>query len=223
MPGEVTPREARDPAQGRRDHLDEIRNAGLYDAIWQAFAVLLPVHTRRRHGRRAHLRVRLRGARRHSTDGMTADWFRFPHEVLGRVRDPHRQRGARHQPRRLRHHLEAARHDRVGIGVIARTRAAAMVCATLCSARRGACRAAVSHRRSRSRSITSIGNSTPSRRRRGCTATLRACFRASRSMTAPLPSCTLHHRALAFAAPSGGWHVLWLWRHRIGRQIPLRR
>jgi GMP synthase (glutamine-hydrolysing) len=32
-------------------YLDEIRNAGLYDAIWQAFAVLLPVRTGGRHGR----------------------------------------------------------------------------------------------------------------------------------------------------------------------------
>jgi GMP synthase PP-ATPase subunit len=31
----------------------QIRKAGLYDKIWQAFAVLLPVKTRRRHGRRA--------------------------------------------------------------------------------------------------------------------------------------------------------------------------
>ena len=36
-------------------YLDEIRKAGLYDEIWQAFAVLLPVQTRRRDGRRAHL------------------------------------------------------------------------------------------------------------------------------------------------------------------------
>ena len=36
-------------------YLDEIRKAGLYDEIWQAFAVLLPVQHRRRDGRRAHL------------------------------------------------------------------------------------------------------------------------------------------------------------------------
>ncbi len=41
IPGEVTPREARHPAHAPMHiYLDEIRKAGLYDAIWQAFAVL---------------------------------------------------------------------------------------------------------------------------------------------------------------------------------------
>ena len=44
--------------------LEEIRNAGLYDAIWQAFAVLLPVQERRRDGRRPLLRFRLRACAR---------------------------------------------------------------------------------------------------------------------------------------------------------------
>jgi len=35
--------------------IDEIRRAGLYDRIWQAFAVLLPVKTVRVMGGRAHL------------------------------------------------------------------------------------------------------------------------------------------------------------------------
>ena len=45
-------------------YLDEIRKAGLYDAIWQAFAVLLPVQTVGVMGDGAHLRIRLRAARR---------------------------------------------------------------------------------------------------------------------------------------------------------------
>ena len=44
-------------------YIEEIRRAGLYDDIWQAFAVLLPVQDRRRHGRRPHLRFRRRPAR----------------------------------------------------------------------------------------------------------------------------------------------------------------
>ena len=52
IPGEVT-REKLDILR-RADavFLEEIRNAGLYNAIWQAFAVLLPVQQRRRDGRR---------------------------------------------------------------------------------------------------------------------------------------------------------------------------
>ncbi len=50
-----------------------------------------------------------------STDGMTAEFYPFDMEFLGRVREPHRQRGARHQPRDLRHHEQAAGDDRVGV------------------------------------------------------------------------------------------------------------
>ena len=65
--------------------LDEIRKAGLYDKIWQAFAVLLPVRTVGVMGdARTYDHVcALRAVT--STDGMTADFFPFPHEVLGRV------------------------------------------------------------------------------------------------------------------------------------------
>ena len=51
----------------------------------------------------------------HSEDGMTADWVPLPYEVLKTHLQPHRERGARHQPRGLRHHVEAAGHDRVGV------------------------------------------------------------------------------------------------------------
>ena len=66
-------------------YLEEIRVAGLYDDIWQAFAVLLPV---RSVGVMGDLRtyedaVALRAVT--SRDGMTADWYAFPHEVLARV------------------------------------------------------------------------------------------------------------------------------------------
>ena len=66
-------------------YLDEIRQAGLYDAIWQAFAVLLPVKTVGVMGDdRTYDRVcALRAVT--STDGMTADYYPFPHDFLGRV------------------------------------------------------------------------------------------------------------------------------------------
>ncbi|MBN9527937.1 MAG: glutamine-hydrolyzing GMP synthase [Alphaproteobacteria bacterium] len=66
-------------------YLDEIRQAGLYDAIWQAFAVLLPVRTVgvMGDGRTYDYACALRAVT--STDGMTADYYPFPHEFLGRV------------------------------------------------------------------------------------------------------------------------------------------
>jgi GMP synthase (glutamine-hydrolysing) len=65
--------------------LDEIRRAGLYDTIWQAFAVLLPVRTVGVMGdARTYDEVcALRAVT--STDGMTADFFEFPWEVLRRA------------------------------------------------------------------------------------------------------------------------------------------
>jgi GMP synthase (glutamine-hydrolysing) len=64
--------------------LDEIRKAGLYDAIWQAFAVLLPVQTVGVMGdaRTYEYACALRAVT--STDGMTADYFHFDHEFLAR-------------------------------------------------------------------------------------------------------------------------------------------
>jgi len=63
----------------------EIRAAGLYREIWQAFAVLLPVRTVGVMGdERSYDRViALRAV--NSIDGMTADWVRLPYEILGRI------------------------------------------------------------------------------------------------------------------------------------------
>jgi len=66
-------------------YLEEIRTAGLYDDIWQAFAVLLPVRSVGVMGDAwtyEHV-IALRAVT--SRDGMTADWFPFPHDVLARV------------------------------------------------------------------------------------------------------------------------------------------
>lgn len=65
--------------------IEEIRRGSLYDEIWQAFAVLLPVRTVGVQGdyRTYDQVVALRAIT--SEDGMTADWFRFPAEVLART------------------------------------------------------------------------------------------------------------------------------------------
>jgi len=66
-------------------YLDEIRAAGLYDQIWQAFAVLLPIKSVgvMGDGRTYDHVVALRAVT--SRDGMTADWYPFPPDVLGRI------------------------------------------------------------------------------------------------------------------------------------------
>ncbi len=66
-------------------YLDEIREAGLYNDIWQAFAVLLPVRAVGVMGdaRTYENVISLRAVT--STDGMTADWYPFPAEILGRI------------------------------------------------------------------------------------------------------------------------------------------
>jgi GMP synthase (glutamine-hydrolysing) len=65
--------------------ITELKASGLYDQVWQAFAVLLPVHTVGVMGdeRTYEKVVGLRAVT--STDGMTADWARLPLEFLGRV------------------------------------------------------------------------------------------------------------------------------------------
>jgi len=68
-----------------RIYIEEIRSAGLYDDIWQAFAVLLPIRSVGVQGdeRSYDQVVALRAVT--SRDGMTADWFAFPPEVLARI------------------------------------------------------------------------------------------------------------------------------------------
>jgi GMP synthase (glutamine-hydrolysing) len=85
IPGEVTAEKVEVLQKADLIWLDEIRKAGLYDIIWQAFAVLLPVKTVGVMGdARTYEDVcALRAVT--STDGMTADFYEFPWEVLGRA------------------------------------------------------------------------------------------------------------------------------------------
>jgi GMP synthase (glutamine-hydrolysing) len=85
IPGDITREKLDILRKADAIYLDEIRKAGLYDQIWQAFAVLLPVRTVGVMGdARTYDHVcALRAVT--STDGMTADFFPFPHDVLGRV------------------------------------------------------------------------------------------------------------------------------------------
>jgi GMP synthase (glutamine-hydrolysing) len=66
-------------------YLEELRNAGIYDDIWQAFAVLLPVQTVGVMGdaRTYDSVLALRAVT--SVDGMTADFYRFPLDLIGQI------------------------------------------------------------------------------------------------------------------------------------------
>lgn len=83
--GEVTPERLEILRQADDIYIDEIRRAGLYDEIWQAFAVLTPVRSVGVMGdERTYENVCVLRAVT-SVDGMTADWFAFPPEVLARI------------------------------------------------------------------------------------------------------------------------------------------
>ncbi|WP_116968508.1 glutamine-hydrolyzing GMP synthase [Blastomonas sp. UPD001] len=85
IPGEVTRERCDILRKADAIYLDEIRNAGLYDAIWQAFAVLLPVKTVgvMGDGRTYDSVCALRAVT--STDGMTADIYPFDASFLQRT------------------------------------------------------------------------------------------------------------------------------------------
>ncbi len=65
--------------------MEEIKAAGLYDKIWQSFAVLLPIRSVGVMGdeRTYEQTIALRAV--NSLDGMTADWVHLPYDLLGRL------------------------------------------------------------------------------------------------------------------------------------------
>jgi GMP synthase (glutamine-hydrolysing) len=83
--GEVTPEALETLRAADAIVVEEIRRAGLYEKVWQAFAVLLPVRSvgvmgdARSYGLTVAVRVVT------SEDAMTADWARLPAEVLERI------------------------------------------------------------------------------------------------------------------------------------------
>ncbi len=85
IPGDITPEKLDILRKADAIYLDEIRKAGLYDQIWQAFAVLLPVRTVgvMGDGRTYDHVLALRAVT--SVDGMTADFYPFDMAFLGRA------------------------------------------------------------------------------------------------------------------------------------------
>ena len=83
--GEVTPERLATLREADAIVVEEIRRAGLYEKVWQAFAVLLPVRSvgvmgdERSYGFTVAVRVV------ESEDAMTADWSRLPADVLERI------------------------------------------------------------------------------------------------------------------------------------------
>jgi GMP synthase (glutamine-hydrolysing) len=85
IPGDITPEKLEILRKADAIYLEEIDKAGLYDQIWQAFAVLLPVKTVgvMGDGRTYDNVCALRAVT--STDGMTADFYPFEPALLGRM------------------------------------------------------------------------------------------------------------------------------------------
>ena len=85
IPGEITKEKINTLQKADKIYLEEISKAGLYDEIWQAFAVLLPVQTVGVMGdtRTYDFVCALRAVT--SVDGMTADFYHFKMDLLGHI------------------------------------------------------------------------------------------------------------------------------------------
>lgn len=83
--GEITPQRVKLLQEADSIYIETLKENGLYDQIWQAGAILLPVQSVGVMGdeRTYENVVALRAVT--STDGMTADWFPFPHQVLAQI------------------------------------------------------------------------------------------------------------------------------------------
>ncbi len=83
--GDITPEKVRVLQEVDHIYIEGLKEHGLYDQIWQAGSILLPVQSVGVMGdeRTYENAVALRAVT--STDGMTADWFHFPHEFLATI------------------------------------------------------------------------------------------------------------------------------------------
>ena len=83
--GDVTPEKVRILQEVDAIYVNGLKEAGLYDEVWQAGAIFLPVNSVGVMGdeRTYENAVALRAVT--STDGMTADWCHLPYEVLGKI------------------------------------------------------------------------------------------------------------------------------------------
>lgn len=83
--GDITPEKVELLQKADKIFIEELHNFGLYREVWQAFAVLLPIQSVGVMGdfRTYEKTVALRAVT--STDGMTADWARLPHDLLAAV------------------------------------------------------------------------------------------------------------------------------------------
>lgn len=83
--GEITPERLRIVREADRIVIEEMKASGWYYKVWQSFAVLLPVRSVGVMGdeRTYDYTIALRVVESH--DGMTADWVRLPHDLLGKI------------------------------------------------------------------------------------------------------------------------------------------
>ena len=83
--GEVTPERLAILREADAVLLEEIRREGLYDKVWQSFAVLLPVRSVGVMGDQRTYANAIAIRCVQSEDGMTADWVPLPPDLLGRL------------------------------------------------------------------------------------------------------------------------------------------
>jgi GMP synthase (glutamine-hydrolysing) len=83
--GEVTKKRLNILREADAIVLEEIKKAGLYKSIWQAFAVILPVKSVGVMGDERTYENVISVRAVYSLDGMTADWAKLPYHILGRI------------------------------------------------------------------------------------------------------------------------------------------